>query len=189
MKNVRTVCPQRLLLPLMLVWALPLSCGDSEPASRCPFGRCSAPAPAAATAASPSASLVANIQSADERPSFVDFGLFFGNKMAADSIAVVEDLAGCDAAEVVSGVVLDRRDAEGLDVDFDTAIACWATSSSESPLAVVLVTVTLPYGPDEQLLTINAALSESVGDVHFPEVGASWAVGYSWQYSTNDAGS
>lgn len=109
--------------------------------------------------------------------------------MAADSIAVVEDLAGCDAAEVVSGVVLDRRDAEGLDVAFDTAIACWATSSSESPLAVVLVTVTLPYGQDEQLLTINAALSESVEDVHFPEVGASWAVGYSWQYSTNDDGS
>lgn len=193
MRDVRTFSRRRLLLPLALVWALPLSCVDSQSGAsasepRCPFGSCTAPVSAEASAASPSAALVAHVQSKNERPAFVDFGLAFGDKLAANSIAVAEGLAECDAARAVSGVVLDLREAEGLDVAFDTAIACWATSSSQSPLAVVLVTVQLPYGTDEQLVMIKAALSNSDEDLQFPGVGASWAVGSSWRYSANNDG-
>lgn len=116
--------------------------------------------------------------------------MVFGDKLAANSIAVAEGLAACDDAATVSGVVLDLRDAEGLDVDFDTAIACWATSTSPSPLTVVHVTVTLTYGLDEGVAMRRALVADLMEDAHFPQAAASWAVGYSWQYATisNDSG-
>lgn len=183
--DVRTVARRRRLLPLALLFALPLSCADSGSTHRCPFGVCTTPAPADSSITSPSAALIAELQSQSGRPAFLNFGLLFGDKLAANSIAVVDGLAACDESAAVSGVVLDRRDGGDLDVSIDTAMACWATATSESPLATVLVTVTLPVGTDEQLLMITTA---SAGDDLnlLPEVGATWAVGYSWQYSSND---
>lgn len=172
----------------MLVWVLPASCASSESASsessRCPFGECTVPASTDASVASPSAALVAKVQSTDDGPAFVDFGVLFGEKLAANSIAIAEDLTACDDAATVSGVVLEVREAGALDVAIDTAMACWATSTSQSPSAVVLVTVTLPWGLEEQLLIREAAISGS--NRILPEVAASWAVGSSWQYPTNN---
>lgn len=187
LKGVLAVVKRRRLLPLVVVLVLPLACGGSEASHRCPFGECTSPASADASVASPSAALVEKLQTTADSPTFISFGLLFRDKLAANSIAVVEALTVCDDAAAVSGVVLDRRDAGDLDVAIDTAMACWATASSPHPLAVVLVTVTLPVGRDEQLLMINTSLANPGEDLQLlPEVTASWAVGYSWRYSTND---
>lgn len=185
-RAVSTVVRRCRPLLLVFVMVLPLACARSGSTRRCPFGVCATSAVADAGVVSPSAALVAEIETSTDPPVFAKFGLLFRDKLAANSIVVAEGVAACDDAAVVSGVVLDRRDGGGGNVAIDTAIACWATATSPRPSAEMLVTVTLPMGDEELLLLVNAAFAGDDLDV-FPEVAATWAVGSAWQYSTNAA--